>query len=297
MALRVALTSSMTRATTTLNRKRLDQARARRGRSRWVSRAQRDVPGARVRADRRGDVAGQPPRPGQEPRRARGRDVRPVDVVLGRAGEDHGQPDGVDAVLGQLVGQPHQVAARLAHRRAVHDDHALVQQRGERLDEVDHAQVVQHLGEEPGVQQVQDRVRDAADVLVDRQPRPRLLGVERHVVAVRATRSAGSTTTSRRTCPSCRCRACAGPPHCGQSTLTQSRRPAQRRRALGLQVQALGRRQRRPAAGRPAPDLAARRAVDDRDRRAPVPLPRDQPVAQPVVRRRRRPAPCRPGPR
>ena len=79
--------------------------------------------------------------------------------------------------------------------------------RGERLDEVDHAHVVQHLGEEPAVQQVQDGVLDAADVQVDRAPsggppRPRT-GRSRS----RASSNAGSTRTSRRTCPSCRCRA------------------------------------------------------------------------------------------
>jgi hypothetical protein len=33
----------------------------------------------------------------------------------------------------QLIRQPDEVAARLAHRGAVHDDHALVQQPGEGL--------------------------------------------------------------------------------------------------------------------------------------------------------------------
>jgi hypothetical protein len=45
-------------------------------------------------------------------------------------------------------------------------------QRGERLDPVDHPHVVQHLHEEAAVQQVQDRVLDAADVLGHRHPLP-----------------------------------------------------------------------------------------------------------------------------
>ena len=49
---------------------------------------------------------------------------------------------------------------------ALVDHLALVQQPLHRLGEVDHADVVQHLGEEPHVQQVQDGVLDAADVLV-----------------------------------------------------------------------------------------------------------------------------------
>jgi hypothetical protein len=48
----------------------------------------------------------------------------------------------------QLVGQVDHVALGLAHRGAVQDHLALGGQRAERLVEVDHAQVVQDLGEE-----------------------------------------------------------------------------------------------------------------------------------------------------
>ena len=49
-------------------------------------------------------------------------------------------------------------------------DHALGEQAGERLATPDLAVVVQGPGDEAGVEQVQDRVLDAADILVDRQP-------------------------------------------------------------------------------------------------------------------------------
>ena len=162
----------------------------------------------------------------------------------------------------------------------------------ERLGEVDHAQVVQHLGDEARVEQVQDRVRDAADVLVDGRPLSRLRRVERHVGSRGSTGSAGSTTRSRRTCPSCRCRASPGSPQLGHGDVDPVLAAAERRRALGREVEAVGRRQadRQLVVGHG--DLAARRAVDDRDRRAPVALARDQPVAQAVVDR----APV-PGPR
>jgi hypothetical protein len=45
--------------------------------------------------------------------------------------------------------------------------HALREQAGERLVDRDEAQVAHHLGPEARVQQVQDGVLDAADVLVD----------------------------------------------------------------------------------------------------------------------------------
>jgi leucyl-tRNA synthetase len=53
------------------------------------------------------------------------------------SGEDHREPDRIDAAHGQLVGEPDKVAARLAHRGSVHHDHALVQETGERLAEVE----------------------------------------------------------------------------------------------------------------------------------------------------------------
>ena len=49
-------------------------------------------------------------------------------------------------------------------------DHALVEEALERLLEMDEAHVLEDPADEPGVEQVQDRVLDAADVLVDRQP-------------------------------------------------------------------------------------------------------------------------------
>ena len=50
------------------------------------------------------------------------------------------------------------------------EHHALRQQIRERLGEAYQAQIAHHLDPEARVQQVQDRVLDAANVLVDRQP-------------------------------------------------------------------------------------------------------------------------------
>jgi len=51
----------------------------------------------------------------------RRRHIRPVDVVLGRTGEDHRDPDRVYAVPFELVAQVDQIAQRLRHRLAVQD--------------------------------------------------------------------------------------------------------------------------------------------------------------------------------
>ena len=49
-------------------------------------------------------------------------------------------------------------------------DHALVEQVLERFLDVHQAEVVQHHGDEAGVQKMQDSVLDSADVLIDRHP-------------------------------------------------------------------------------------------------------------------------------
>src|SRR5699024_6547334 len=111
--------------------------------------------------------------------------VGPVHVVLGRTGEQHGQANRVDTVGIDLLTQVHPVAQRLGHRPSPVDDLALAGQSAEGFGEVQHAHVVQNLGEEPGVQQVQGGVLLTADVVVDRSPLVHLLDVEGGGVQVR----------------------------------------------------------------------------------------------------------------
>ena len=119
IALRVALTSSITRATTTL--KRWAPAAGSR-RDRLV----RDLAQRRVTAvgSASGLAVTSPVsrqarcRNRSDPRR---RHVGPVDVVLGRAGEHHRQPHRVDAELADLLAQVDAVAQRLAHALALVD--------------------------------------------------------------------------------------------------------------------------------------------------------------------------------
>ncbi len=92
--------------------------------------------------------------------------------------------------------------------------------------------------------------------------------------------SAGSTRSCRRRCPSCRSRAAPAPPQRGHVAADEAGVPRQRVAlaageldVVGQLDRQLGLRHRHDAAGV---------AVDDRDRRAPVALARDQPVAQAV---------------
>ena len=89
------------------------------------------------------------------------------------------------------------------------NDHALGQQVGEGLAQIaDQADIAHQLGEEARVEQVEDGVFDAADVLVDAALAP--VGdalVDHGRGVVRAGIAQESTRTTRRRCPWCRFRA------------------------------------------------------------------------------------------
>ena len=117
-----------------------------------------------------GDLEAQPPQAAEEAGHALDARVLPLDVVLGRAHVEDVEANRVGAVGGDhLVGRD-DVALRLGHLRAEVVDHPLREEAQERLAEAEQPQVVQHLHEEARVEQVQDGVLDAADVLVDGQP-------------------------------------------------------------------------------------------------------------------------------
>jgi hypothetical protein len=80
------------------------------------------------------------------------------------AGGPCARPLAVDLDVGRLDPQAVGVLVGLV------GDHALREQAGERLGDAQHALVLQGAGDEAGVEQVQHRVLDAADILVDRQP-------------------------------------------------------------------------------------------------------------------------------
>ena len=208
MAFRVALTSSIIRATATLNRcpsmqlsdvgqvpvghpaqRRIPARPGRRCRG-WRHRRPTARRAAGTSANRRGDRSAQ----------SMSSSGGPAKTTVSRMAST---PNCVD-----LGAQVDPVAQRLAHRLALVDHLTLVQQLPHRFVEVDHAHVVQHLGEEPHVQQVQDRVLDAADVL----GRPASSAVRPPGRTGRrcnpASSSGRSTKTSRRRCPWCRCLVC-----------------------------------------------------------------------------------------
>ena len=177
---------------------------------------------------------------------------------------------------GDVVGR--EVVDAALRRRArpdVVEDHALGQQLGERLVDLDQLHVAHHLGPEARVEQVQDRVLDAADVLVHRHPVLRS-GADHRVVELRvaiAHEVPGAVDEGVHRVGFAARRAAAGRAGDVQERAVLGERVA---RAVGDQV--FGQDDRQVLLGHR--DDAARLAVDDRDRRAPVALPADAPVAQ-----------------
>ena len=179
--------------------------------------------------------------------------------------------------------------AVVAREPDVVQHHALRHQARERLVEAHEPHVAHHLGPEARVEQVQDRVLDAADVLVHRHPvvvarvdhRRRVRARVAHVVPGRIDERVHRVGLALRGLAAARAR------HVQEVGALRERVAA----AVGDAV--LGQHDRQVLLRHR--HRAARGAMDDRDRRAPVALARDAPVAQPVGRSSSRRGPSRRG--
>ena len=202
----------------------------------------------------------------------------PFQIPFRRGGEQGEEADRVRAVaLDQLVGINH-IALGLGHLGPVLDHHALGEQVLKGLVDAQVAEVAQDLGEKAGIEQVEDGVLHAADVLIHRQPVLCLRRVQRRSGAVRAGVAGevpgrldkgvhGVGLAPRRAAAG---RAGGGDEAscwCSGAWLPSSRS------VPGRITGNCSCRHRHDAADR---------AVDDRDRRAPVALAGDAPVAQAV---------------
>ena len=200
----------------------------------------------------------------------------PVEVLLGRGDKQDRQTHGVGAVGLDDRARGHDIALGLGHGVAVLVlDHALAQQVGEGLVHTQQAQVAQCLGKEAAVEQVQNGVLDAADVVIDGHPTvggflgEGQLGVVRVGIAQVIPAGAGEGVHG--------------------IGLAFGRATADRAGGLvellalgeglaGAQVQVLGQRHRQLILGHGHD--AAVLAVDGRDGVAPIALAADEPVAQ-----------------
>ena len=200
----------------------------------------------------------------------------PVEVLLGRGDKQDRQTHGVGAVGLDDRARGHDIALGLGHGVAVLVlNHALAQQVGEGLVHAQQAQVAQRLGKEAAVEQVQDGMLDAADVVIDRHPTvggfagEGQLGVVRVGIAQVIPAGAGKGVHG--------------------IGLALGRAAADRagglvevlalgKRLAGTQVQVLGQRHRQLILGHGHD--AAVLAVDGRDGVAPIALAGNEPVAQ-----------------
>ena len=158
-------------------------------------------------------------------------------------------------------------------------DHALGEQAAERLVDGDVPGLVHGAGEEARIEEMQNRVLDAADILIDRQPVAGRIGVGR-LARFRRAEAREVPRRVRRTCPWYRSRASPCRRRCGQVTCFQvgwwsSGLPGLvEAHIVGKLHRQILLRHRHDAAGR---------AMDHRDRAAPIALPRDAPVAQAIL--------------
>ena len=157
--------------------------------------------------------------------------------------------------------------------------HALGEQAGERLVEADMAGFFHGAGEEAAIEQMQDRVLDAADILIDRHPRidhrhvgrrgldprigealeiPRRVDERVHGVGLAPRRPAALR---------------AGDVLPGRMMIERIARPVEADVVGQGHRQIFFRHRHHAAFG----------AMDDRDRAAPITLPRNAPVAQPII--------------
>src|SRR5215469_461861 len=93
--------------------------------------------------------------------------VLPVEIAVGRSGEQAIQACGIGTVTrDHLVGRDY-VAQILRHLAAFFDYHALGKEALDRFVVGDHAEIAHELRPEARIDQVQDCVLDAADVLIN----------------------------------------------------------------------------------------------------------------------------------
>ena len=139
---------------------------------------------------------------------------------------------------------------------------------------------MQSLRDESAIEQVQDRVLDAARVLVRGHPPLNVLAPEGSVVV--AGRAVAEEVPGGVDEGVHRIRVAYGLAEArGTRHVFPRRVPSERRIAPQLEIGVLRQEHRELVVWHG--DLPAIRAMDDRDRRAPVPLAADEPVAQPVL--------------
>ncbi len=203
--------------------------------------------------------------------------LAPLQIFFRWRGKKCIEPSRIRSVLlGHFFRADH-VAPRLRHRHAALLHHPLCKEPRSRLVVLYQSQVAHHLAPKSRIQQVQNRVRDSADVLVDRKPVGDLRRIVRRAVVVRIGVAVEIPRRIHKRVHRVRF-APRRPAALRASRIHELRRRRQRRFAHARQLR-IRRQQHRQILVRHGLHTIFR-TVDDRNRRAPIPLPRNPPVLQ-----------------
>ena len=223
-----------------------------------------------------GKVMNDPPQATEETRCPFDPLIAPLQITFRRRGKQDEQPRRIRAVFFHDFFRRNDIALGFGHLRAVFDHHSLRQQVFERLVRIDQSGVLEDFGEETRIKQMQDRVFDAADVLVDRRPVVAFVDVPGrfHVARVGIAEIVPGRADERIH----RVGFAAGRFAAFRALAVDKLADrGQRRYRTGIKPHILRQPDRQFFLRRR--HRAAIFAVDDRNRRAPIALPRNQPVA------------------
>src|ERR1700691_5613994 len=123
--------------------------------------------------------------PSQETLNAFNAGILPIEIAVGRSGEQAVEARSVGAVARHHFVRADDVAQVFLQYCAIFNDHALREQALDRLVVGDEAHIAHELAPEARVNQVQDGMFDAPDVLVNGKPVLRGLGIERSMIVMR----------------------------------------------------------------------------------------------------------------
>src|SRR5579864_3783157 len=108
--------------------------------------------------------------------------ILPVKIAIRRRSKERIGTGRIGAVALHHVIRRDNVAFALGHLGAILDDHSLSEKPGDRLGITNDAKIAHELGPEAGINQMQNGVFDAADVLINGKPIVNGFGIERPVL-------------------------------------------------------------------------------------------------------------------
>src|SRR6267378_1220920 len=207
--------------------------------------------------------------------------LAPLQILLRRRRKQRIQPPRIRSILFRHLFRTHHISARLRHRHAALLHHPLRKQPRDRLAMLHQSQVPHHLAPEPRIQQVQNRMRDPANILVNRKPVRRLRRIKRSLiivgiaVPVEIPRRIHKRIHRVRFTPS-------RPSALRALHIHKLRIRRQRRFPFARQLWIRRQQHRQILVGHRHQSILL--AINHRDRRAPISLPRNSPIPQPENR-------------